>query len=274
MSRRPYIAPTTQDNTPAPAIGHNQPPKPLTPDEVRAWLDESCRDLATRRAEILAGIDRFLAKYPTIPDDDIQGRATDFAGQRGSIAGWLKKTEERRETEKAPFLEAGRTVDAHFKTLVASVAEGRKTIIGRMNAYAEKKLAEERARAEREAAEAAERARIAEEAALKTMAQDQLEAAVEAAQDAEHAQRRAIAPAAELTRVYGAIGTPGVVSSLRSTWRFDEANSNLMELAKAVVDGRAPVAYLAFNTSRIGYAIRSERVRVIPGCTIREERSV
>lgn len=37
-------------------------------------------------------------------------------------------------------------------------------------------------------------------------------------------------------------------------------------------DGTAQRTYLAFNTSRIGIAVRSEKVRAIPGCVIRDEK--
>jgi hypothetical protein len=275
MARRVYTEPTQEPAAPpAPAIGHNQPPRPLSADEVRAWLTDTTADLSRRRAEILGGIDRFLAKYPTIDDDDVQSRATDFAGQRGAIATWLQLAETRRVAEKDPFLQAERAVDAHFKGLTSQVVEGRKTIVTRMTRYAEKKEAEQREAARKEAAAALERARKAEEEALKTLHAERLDEAVEAAQEAERWQARAQAPAAELSRVHGALGGPGVVSSLRTSWKFDEANSNLMELVKAVADGRAPIAYLQFSSTRIGYAIRSEGVRKIPGCVIKEVRSI
>ena len=56
--------------------------------------------------------------------------------------------------------------------------------------------------------------------------------------------------------------------------KFDEAASDLMELAKAVVAGKAPLEYLAFNSVRIGIAVRSEKLRECPGLVIKEERSV
>ena len=256
---------------PRPAMGHNQPPRPMTAEEVAAGLRDSCADLAARQKEILAGIERFKSKYPVITDDDVQGRAADFAGRTGAIAKWLQLLETRRVTEKEPHLAAERAVDAFFKALTADVTEGRKALIERMTAYANKKEAEARETARREAEAARLRAQEAERLALSTMRPAALEAAIDAHQQAERAQAQAQAPAADLSRVHSANGS---VTSLRTAWKFDETQSDLMELAKAVVDGRAPVAYLAFNTTRINYAVRSEKIRAIPGCNIREERSV
>jgi hypothetical protein len=264
-------SPTRTAVAPPPA-GHNQPPRVPTAPEVASLLQSSCAALQTRRNEILEGIARFEAKYPVIPDDDIQGRATDFAGRTGAIAKWLQEAEKLRETEKRPYLDGGATVDGYFKTLVADVNEGRKTIIGRMNAYAEAREQAERQRLAAEATAAAEAAKQAEAAALATMEPEAFEEASVVAQVAEQAAARALAPAAELSRVHGVQSTGS--SSLRSTWKFDEANSDLMELVKAVADGRAPLRYLQFHTTNIGFAIRSERVREIPGCAIKEDRSV
>ncbi len=50
-----------------------------------------------------------------------------------------------------------------------------------------------------------------------------------------------------------------ILSSLKAIW---------------TAKGTAPRTYLAFNTSRIGIAIRSEKVREIPGCIIRNETRV
>lgn len=271
MARAPAATATA---APAAAgIGHNNPPPRVpTPPEVVAIMQTAYAALQTRRNEILAGIERFKTKYPTIEDDDVQGRATDFAGRTGAIAKWLQAVEKQRETEKRPYLDAGAQVDLFAKNLVADVNVGRAVLIERMNTYAKAKEARERKAAADLAAEAARIAREAEEVALATMDPGALETAAEAAVVAEVAQSRAAAPAAELSRTAG-VATTGV-SSLRSAWKFDEANSDLMELCKAVVDGRASIAYLAFNSVRIGQAIRSDKVRAIPGCAIVEERSI
>ncbi len=261
------------DGAPPPS-GHNNPPPPRVPNppEVVAIMQTAYAALQTRRNEILAGIERFKTKYPTIEDDDVQGRATDFAGRTGAIAKWLQEVERTREAEKRPYLDGGAQVDLYAKNLIADVNAGRNVLIERMNAYAKAKEAAERARVQAAADEAARIAQAAEERALATMHPAALETAAEAAQEAEVAAARAAAPAAELSRVQG-IATTGV-SSLRSTWRFDPEASDLMALVQAVARGEAPLRYLQFHAVNIGFAIRSERVREIPGCVIREDRSV
>lgn len=254
----------------APGPGHNAP-RPLTASEVTAWLTETCEDMTRRRDEIIAGIDRFLEKFPTITDEDTQRKASDFAGQKGAIAGFLTTTEARRKGEKQPFLDAERSVDGFFKSLSDAVASGREKIRGRMTEYAVKLEKERREAARIEAEAAAKRAADAAAEAEKTLTPEKLETAADLAAVAERAEARAEASPAELSRVHGTMGS---VSSLRTNWRFDEATSDLGRLVEAVATGKAPLWYLSFNTTRINYAVRSEKVRTIPGCAIIEERKV
>ncbi len=268
------MAQAAQRRTAPPPAGHNQPPPPKvpTPPEVVLMMQTTCAGLQTRRNEILAGIERFKSKYPTISDDDVQGRATDFAGRTGAIAKFLQEAERTRETEKRPFIDGGAQVDLFIKNLIADVNAGRAVLLERMNTYAKAKEKAARERAEKEAEAARLRAVEAEKLALASMQEDALDEAAVAYQEAERARDRALAPAAELSRTAG-IATTGV-SSLRSTWKFDPDSSDLMALVQAVAKGEAPLRYLAFNTTNIGFAVRSEKIRQIPGCVIREERSI
>jgi hypothetical protein len=251
-------------------IGDNSP-KPLTPEQVSAWLADTCSDLTKRQKEILAGIERFLKAYPVIPDEEVQAKASDFAGQRGAISSFITASDARHKTEKQPFLDGGRAVDGFFKTLTVKVAEGRESIRERMTAFAVKLEEQRREAARKEAEAAAERARLAAEEAAKTMTDEKLDAAADLAAQADRAEAKAEAKPAELSRTYGAMGG---ISSLRTTWSFDEAKSDLLELAKAVIQGRAPISFLAFNSVRIGQAIRSEKLRECPGLVIVETKSV
>src|ERR1019366_957955 len=120
-----------------------------------------------------------------------------------------------REKEKEPYLRGGQAVDAFFKDLIDRL-DKTNTILGRrVNAYQQAKLAEERARREREAreaakvaAEAAARARKAENiAAHNEEAADRAELAAEASasatlafNEAAAAEIAAKAKPAELTR--------------------------------------------------------------------------
>lgn len=105
-----------------------------------------------------------------------------------------------REKEKEPYLRGGQAVDAFFKDIIDRL-DKTNTILGRrVNAFQQAKLAEERARREREAAEArmvAEAAarrladqqrqqREAEEAAARARKQENIDAHLE--QAADHAE--------------------------------------------------------------------------------------
>lgn len=246
-------------------------PKPLTREEVHAWLEDTCGDLTRRAEEILAGISRLLDTYTIIPNEEIQAKVSDFAGTRGAIGAFLTVVEGRRKSEKQPFLDSTRAVDGFFSGLTDKVELGRKQIRERMTAFAVRLEEANREIARKEAEDAAALAAAAEAEAMKTLEPEKLEAASELAKAADKAKERAEAKPAELSRVHGQLGG---VSSLRTTWKFDEAGSDLMALAKAVVAGEAPLEYLAFNTTRINVAIRSDGVRKIRGCKIDEIRSV
>lgn len=250
-----------------PPAGHNRP-APMTPAEVQEYLDDTCADLRTRKAEIAAGIERFLEQYATIPNDDIYGRAGDFAGGKGAIAAHLKVAKARHDIEKQPHLRAGQATDGWFRSHTADIEAGRKLILERMTTYAMQREAAARQKAAAEAQEAQQRA---EEAAATASTADEMDAAIQHAQRAEEAQRTATASVAELTRMTGAAG---VTVSLRSTWKFVEEESDLMALVVAVAAGEAPLHYLAFNTVRINQAVRSDKVRAVRGCVIREERTI
>ena len=250
-------------------IGDNRP-KPMTPEEVAAWLTDTCADLTKRQQEIIAGAERFAAKYPDgIPDEEVQGKAADFAGGKGAMAAFLKLAEARRVSEKQPFDQAAIAVQGFFKKLAEPVAAAQTTMRRAMTAYSDKQEAIKREAARKAAEEAAAKAREAEAEAMKTMKAEELARATTLAQAAEKAEAHAEAKPAEHTRVTGQLGT---TVSTHTRWLFKEDESDLLELAKAVVAGKAPLNYLAFNNVRINYAVRSEKVREIPGCVIKEER--
>jgi hypothetical protein len=251
-------------------------PKPLSQAEVREYLVDTQSELVARRDEILAGAKRFDTAYPDgIPDETVQGRCADFAGSKGIMGVFLREVETNRTTEKLPFRLGGEAVDGFFETLSEPVEKVQAHMRSKMNTFAAKLEAERieaaRLEAERLAAAAAE----AEEALIDAAGTEQAE---ELAIDVVDLQRAADAAATlaagkspELSRTRGDMGT---VVSLRSRYVADYDASNLMELVKAVAAGKAPLTYLAFNTTRINYAIRSEKVREIPGVVIKQERGV
>lgn len=250
---------------------HNQPPKPLTPQEIGEMLLGNCDDLTDRAAEIVAGVARFLVAYPTIPDDDVAGKASDFAGPKGAMAAFLKQSKAKHTIEKEAFLLGGRAVDAFFAGLNKPVEDCRAKIKAVLEPYLIEREEKARAAARAEAQRKADEAQAALDAAAAKMDADKLEQAAGLAGQAERMADKAEAPAAQHSRVQGEFGGP---TSLRTRWEFDEANSDLMALAKAVVEGREPLHYLAFATTRIGQAVRSDKVRAIEGCVIAERKSI
>lgn len=262
---------STSAATTVPGLGHNRPPLP-TPKEVRADLDQAHAALVARRDEILAGAKRFGDRYPNgIPDETVLAKATDFVGQKGAVANYLAAVDAMHTTEKRPWLEGGRVVDAFKNGLASPVEEARKTLRAAMLVFSNKREEQRRAAAEEAARRAAEAAALAEAEALASMDPDALERAAAAAEAAETAQAQMGASTADLTRSHGELGT---VSSVRKRWVFKEEDSNLMKLVRAVAKGEAPLAYLQFNGVAIRRAITSDGVRMIPGCVIEEERGV
>lgn len=245
-------------------------PRPPTPAEVKAYLEETCADLIARRDEILAGAERFHTRFPTITDDDTQGKAGDFAGAKGAMAGFAKIAEGRRTEAKQPYDQAGNTVQTFFKSLTEPVARARTAIGTKMNAYADRQEEIRREAARKDAEAAAALAREAERIALQTMAPAAIERAATVAKDAERAEAHVSASSAEHTRTSGMHTT----TSVHTRWTFDEAESDLSALVAAAAKDPALLKYLAFNNVRIGIAVRSEGLRTLPGCTIKQERSV
>lgn len=260
----------TVDEPAPPPIGHNNPPQPLTPEEIAEHLESVTAALRTRKQELLEGASRFHAKFPTITDDETCGKASDFAGGKGAMAAWLKTAEEQRAKLKEPYLTGGRIVDGWFKDLRTEIETAQAAIRAKATVYLTEKEEKQREAARKEAEAAAQRAAEAERAALRTLDSEALDRAAQAAREADLAQAHADARPAEHSRVYGHLGTS---MSLRAPWKCDYSQSNLLELVKAVAAGKAPLEFLTFNETRINFAVRSEKLRECPGLHIAEQRS-
>lgn len=179
-------------------IGGNAPP-------LAERLADETAPLLARAKELAASAGR-----AAVTDEETAGKATLLAKM---IKEHVAKIEAEREQVKKPYLEAGRTVDAHYKGIASTLADPLKSIIGMVDAYrreqeakaaAERRRLEEEARKQREAAEAAARAqreaeereqRAAEEAARKVREAEEAaqraanrEAAAEAARKAAEAR--------------------------------------------------------------------------------------
>lgn len=252
----------------------SQTNRPIAPsaDAIKEWLNDTHRTLINRRDELLAGYKRFSdATKNGIKDEDVQRRAGDFGGARGMMGAFLSECTTQRTSEKKPFLDGGRAVDAFFATLTDPISRCQADVRAKMTAFASELEVKRRAAAEAEAARLAAEAAAAQDRAIETMEETDLEDAAEASQAAEAAQAQAEATPAQLSRVRGDMGT---LVSLRTRWVADYEASDLMALVKAVAAGKAPLAYLQFNQTRINFAVRSENLREAPGLVIKQERSV
>lgn len=220
-------------------IGHNNPP-----------LDETHADLAKRAAAAVGDLD-----FTTVENDR---DAANLAQAGKNAREIIVAIDTARKEAKEPHLQAGRDIDAYFKSLAAPVEEfvaGCKRLIGE---YQQRKEAAARAAAA-EAARIARDAAEAELAAARTA--DQFEAAAQRADDAEQAAANAVtAKPAELARV-----TSGgyAVASVRETWTFEVVDASLL-----------PREYLMPNEARIKAVIAGKHgLMEIPGLRIFAKRT-
>lgn len=214
-----------------PGPGHNEPPTDA--DALLERLREQHAPLIKRREELLGGIARSPVK---IADEDTAGKAADFVDKQ--INAYLKAAKAVHETEKAPFLAAGRTVDSFWHHLIDDVAHGKEMVNGVRKAYADEKAAAERRRREEEArlareAEAAAR-REAEEAAAALKEESDLASALKAeelhrlrAAEADKAAKAAAAKPAELGKSRGEYGGQ---TSLKQFWNFNDLDRAALDL--------------------------------------------
>ena len=225
-----------------PGIGHN----------IGNTLHEDLRathgDLHERADELTAAFARVPA---TIEDDTLAGKCADFVKQ---INACQKDADDRRVKAKAPYLEAGKTIDAFFKQIGDELGGVKTAVIARLSSYQQKRAEAERRRREDEARRLAEEA-AKREAEAGTM--DALDEAIEAHGEARKAEAEAAAKAADMHR---ARGDYGAVASIRTTWNFQ-----LLSLALV------PREYLSLNEQAVRAAIKAGK-REIPGLMIFEQQ--
>ena len=277
-----------------PPIGHNSPPQPiqaslgLTPEQWSEWMAHVFEGLAARKAELAGAVARFATDYPLVaartpdaPPIGIEKWSKDVQGRHGDLRNGLAKIVAQAKTlhgiEKRPVLDAATAIDSAYNSFIKDIQTWIEQIRVRQNAYANYLEAVTRWQAEAEARRLREEADKAAQVAAAAMssdaldALDALDAAAEASERAEEAAAVATAPAADLSRVRGVMGS---TTSLRTTWVFDPEASNLRTLVKAVAAGLAPIEYLTFNETRIKYLVKSEKLRDAPGLAIVQKRSV
>ena len=210
---------------------NNPPPDLLVGDALREVLQDTSADLIKRRDELLAA----AARVPTIDSDDTAGKVSDFIKQLSAL---VKTADAKRTDAKEPYLEGGRNIDGFFKAITDPVSKAKTNVERNLTTYLRDKAeAERRERMEQErlAREAAEKARKeAEEKARAAADERALDNAIEAEKAAEaavadlvKAERAADVKAAELSRTRGEYGS---MSSLRTSWVFDEIDRATLDL--------------------------------------------
>jgi hypothetical protein len=215
----------------------------LDPAALAVWLEHEYAAHEARAATLAASYERFLpATAAGIGDEAMAGRATDLARMMGVA---VSDTDATRTRIKAPVLHAQRLIDGTAKKIVDQVATMRGVVEQRVTSFLMAKEAEARRLAEAEAARL--------ELAAASAAQADAPEAEAVANEAWHANQRATASAAELSRTHT---QSGGVTSLRANWRFE-----VLDLAKV------PPQWLMLNDKLVSAAVRTG-TRSIPGLRI------
>ena len=220
------------DTAPA-QMGDNLPPRDPA-EALLIQLREDHAPLIARKGELLGGVERAPTEIAE-GDEETAGRMADFVDQ---INAFLKHAKEAHQSEKAPFLAAGRTVDSFLHALVDEIEKGKAAVNKVRKVYADAKAARERRAREEEQRRANEEAlrleREAEEAAAKLQEESDLEAALEkeeaanqAKLEAERAAKAAAAKPAELGKSRGELGGQ---TSLKQFWNFRGLDRNGIDL--------------------------------------------
>ena len=201
-------------------------------DALREYLDEQYADELQRANDLTEALGRMP---DAVDDDDGAGKAADFIKQ---ITACVKHLETARKSEKEPYLEGGRMVDAAFAKHKDGLDGVKKEVNRRLTVYLRAKEEAERAareKAEREAREvAAKAARAAAEAEAAIREEEDLANAVEleraakqAAADAEKARKESVAKSADMSRTRGDYGG---VTSLVERWEFADLDRHELDL--------------------------------------------
>ena len=150
--------------------GHNAPP--ISAQQVTAAMARDYAAMAEATGALLAE----ARNLPESVTDESDLRVVSAIIVK--IRDKAKLANATREKEKEPYWRGGQAVDAFFKDLTDRLDKTNTILARRVNAYQQAKLAEERARREREARDAA---RVAAEAAARVAEQQRLQREAEEA---------------------------------------------------------------------------------------------
>lgn len=254
-------------------LGHNRPP---LDEEARAQFRENLLadrpDFEVKLDQIVAAADRV-----NVSNDDEYGRAGDLIKIMRAAANHASEAHERA---KRPYLDAGRAVDQAKNAVIARLDAAKAKVQPQMNEYAAQKEAAERAERERvaaeqrrlaEAAEAAEREREraereAIEAAQAATNEEERRAANARAEEAaaraqEAMEAAAIAPAAA-AKAEPVRSDGGSTVSTTTVW-----NSQVEDYGKALKAVKSDPKVKEAIDAAIKRLVRAGQ-REIPGCRI------
>lgn len=214
------------------------PPRPLSAEEIKDYLDYNGQPLRERREELIRALQANLRQHPAINDDAVLGMVAENIRMALALT---RTTEERRTADKSPFLSGGRVVDGWYRDLIAPLLLAMAPLQQIMNEYGERKLERSRAQAQadrlRLAAEAEKAAHRAADALEQGKRADEaLNHAAEASAAADAAAAFATARPAELTRTHGVFGA---VASVRQKWRWRVIDISLVPRTFLTVDAEA-----------------------------------
>lgn len=225
-------------------LGHNNPPQEFA-----------------RVDSLVETADRWKEERKVIETDEIADKAAAFLNQLRDEAKEIEKT---RKAEKQPHIDAGKAVDAKFKTQVERLTASANIIKGILTPYLEKKEAE-RQEAERKAqAEALAAQKAADEAAKKAKGIDAEIAAAAAADNAAQMQKDAHQIATSRVGVSSSMG--GRAVSLRTV-----KTGEIVDQSKVYRKFKNAPSVIEALQKLVNAEVRAGRT--VPGVKVIEERS-
>jgi hypothetical protein len=235
-----------------------KPPSPLTPEEIRAWLDYQAEQLIKRCNEVVEGLREMARAHPTIEDgdDETAGRFIDNLGMAKAL---VKSAEALHTREKAPYLQGGKTVDAWKANFLGILARAMDPVSKIVFDYSARKDEIELKQREEEAR------RLAEAAAQAVKYDAFSEEADVALTSAARAKRDTMAKPAERSQTRGVYGT---LASIRQTWTWEITDIESV-----------PRNYLTIDSAKLREAMKTrdkfgKPVTMIPGISWVTERSL
>jgi len=213
--------------------GHNEPPADLDPLLER--LREDHADLLKRRDDLLGAIKRSPSKIEE-GDEELAGKLADFVEKQ--LNAFVKHAEAVHKNDKAPFLQAGRTVDSFMHALIDDINKGKIKVNAVRKTYADAKAVKERRRREEEARVAREEQqrleREAAEKAAKIKEQGDLDLALQIEEEARQAKieadKIAATAAAKPAELGKSRGVHGGQTTLKQFWNVAEIDRETIDL--------------------------------------------